>query len=174
MLTFSNCILGLDGGKEDYRLRRLVDNELYVVEELGTIVRHMEHFEDGGVRLLLEKGRAPRMEEVALIIRPYKISNQEEDFNFYFRKDLTLREAREAICSKLDVDIAKFQLWQVDGFEEARQCIRKDKSTLGSTKLRSGDLLILKSDDDLSLADKIVINAHRTLLGVSEDVKHVG
>lgn len=52
----------------DYRLRNLLNNKLYVIEEMQTKLRTYDSFVEGGVRIMIEEGRPTTMSEICVTV----------------------------------------------------------------------------------------------------------
>ena len=55
---------------EKYRLRNQEKKSLYIKEELDKKLKDLE-FQQGGIRLLLETGEVPGLEDIALKVKEY-------------------------------------------------------------------------------------------------------
>jgi len=80
---------------EERRLRREIDNSLIVKEELKVHLKDYPEFQEGGVRLRLENGRFPAIEELTLTVELH--GNRSCLFRFYFNKDSTIAEGKTKI-----------------------------------------------------------------------------
>lgn len=107
--------MGIDKN-EERRLRRELDNSLIVKEELSLKLLEYPEFREGGVRLKMEYGRFPSIEELALTVALY--SEQSLKLRFYLKKESTILEGKEKICKEFGVDPHKYRLWRTDFHEE--------------------------------------------------------
>ena len=105
---------------EERRLRREFDNSLIVKEELSIKLFDYPEFREGGVRLKMEYGRFPSVEELALSVALY--NEKKLRLRFYLKKESTILEGKEKICKEFGVDPHKYRLWRTD-FEEEPQYI---------------------------------------------------
>ena len=74
--------------KEEWRLRNLEKKTLYIREELGEKLEHL-NFQEGGTRLQIEKGVIPGLSEVAVTIKEFKT---EVTANLSLKEDTTIGE----------------------------------------------------------------------------------
>ena len=71
------------------------------------------------------------------------------------------------------VDSAKYTLFKVDAFDEPTNPLRRLKQPLKKSNVTTGELLILKSEKDISSAEKLKLSLHFTSSGLSEDSKYL-
>ena len=71
------------------------------------------------------------------------------------------------------VDAAKYTLFKVDAFEEPTNPLRRLKQPLKKSNVTTGELLILKSEKDISSTEKLKLSLHFTSTGLSEDSKYL-
>lgn len=64
-------------------------------------------------------------------------------------------------------------MFRVDAFEEPTYPLRRLKATLKKSNVSTGDILILKSEKDLSPDEKLKLSLHFTYTGLSEDSKYL-
>lgn len=102
---------------------------------------------------------------------------EDDKRQFFFSADLTVQQAKEIIChdffSEGTVQSSKFTLYKVDAFEEPTYPLRRQKLPMKKSNVSTGDLLILKSEKDLSPEEKLKISLHFTQTGLSEDSKYL-
>ena len=58
----------LDLAGDEYRLRNLLNDKLYVVEEMGKQLKEYESFREGGTRIQVEYGRPTSLAEISVSI----------------------------------------------------------------------------------------------------------
>ena len=91
--------------------------------------------------------------------------------SFYFNADINVKEAKVEICKAFDesLDPEKNTLHRVDAFEEPSYALRRTNVTFAKNNVSSGELLIMKSDKDLSPHEKFKMSVHLTTSGLSDD-----
>lgn len=57
----------------------------------------------------------------------------------------------------------------MDAYEEPAFPLRREKTEISKCYVNSGDLLILKGEEDLTPDEKLVLNIHMTTTGLPED-----
>ena len=72
-----------------------------------------------------------------------------------------------------NLDPLRQTLYRVDFFEEPVHPLRREKTNLTKCYVQSGDLLVLKSDADLSPEEKLTLYIHMTMTGQPEDSQFV-
>ena len=77
--------------------------------------------------------------------------------------------SKDAICKEFGVDPSRFTLYRINHLEEPAFALRREKSEITKSHVGSGDLLILKSDAEISAEDKLSLNIHMTMTGQPED-----
>ena len=162
--------LGMDPKREEFRLRRLVDNSLFLQEEMSYVLSNIPDHVEGGVRLQVERGRVPTGEEITIDVAMFK---EEVVKRFYFSKDGTLGEGKQEICSEFGVDRATHQLWRVDYLEEPAYPCRREKLAWDKNHVSSGQLLILKANDVVLASEVVILHVHVTSSGLSHDCKYL-
>jgi hypothetical protein len=121
-----------------------------VKEELETKLKNLAYFDDGGVRLRLEEGRAPTMAEIAIKVGMEKGL---EIKHFFFSTEISVGEAKEKICSEFGIEkenVIKHRLWRVDDCEDPQFAIKREKCSFSVCHVYSGELLILRTNQEVS------------------------
>lgn len=77
--------------------------------------------------------------------------------------------SKEVICKEFGVETNKYTLYRVDAYEEPAFPLRRDKQEITKCYVNSGDLLILKGENDLTPDEKLTLNIHMTMTGLPED-----
>lgn len=157
------------GVEGSYRIRNTQRNKLYAKEEVGMLLKNFEQFVEGGARLTLESGEYCSITEVAV-----KILFGDEEKNFNFSSSFTLMKCKEQICAAFDVNPTKYTLFRLDGFGEAAFPIKKEKAGWAKNNVSSGETLMLKSNSELTMEDKITISVHHTGFGLPDDCTFIG
>ena len=132
----------------DYRLRWLTKNELFVKEEMGKTLASMG-MQDGGIRLKIEPGKIPALQQIALIVRKYSV---DASVNIYLKWDMTIKEAKEEAFRLLELEgeLGDYTLYTTDVImEDPCQALKKEGATLRAMKIRNGELLIIKHKDQV-------------------------
>ena len=109
--------------KAEYRLRNLVTNKMFVKEDMSSKLRSIDGFEEGGMRLAIEAGRPTSIAEIGISVIMHK--KDDDCRHFFLPSDVTVGEARAAICQQFGTDEAKFTLYRVDAFEEPTYALRR-------------------------------------------------
>jgi len=155
------------------RLRDLTADKMYFKEEMENKLKNYEVFREGGTRVQVELGRPCTMAEITVNVVQYK---QESNFkSFYFNADMTVKEAKLEICKAFGegIDADKQTLYRVDAFEEPSYPLRRVNVTFGKNNVSSGELLIMKSEKDLSPHEKFKMSVHLTASGLSDDSQYL-
>lgn len=152
---------------EERRLRRELDNSLIVKEELGIKLKEYEDFQEGGVRLKLEYGRFPAIEELALTVAIY--GDTDFQLRFYFKKDSTIAEGKVKICQEFGLDPLKYRLWRTDMYDEPQYIVKKERQIWETNHIANGDYIILKSEEDILPDEQCIIDIHETKTGIPND-----
>ena len=76
-----------------------------------------------------------------------------------------LSNSKEAISKDFGVEPSRFTLYRINHLEEPAFALRREKSEITKSHVGSGDLLILKSDAEISAEDKLSLNIHMTMTG---------
>lgn len=143
---------------------------MFVKEDMTTKLRAIEGFEEGGMRLQIEAGRPTTMAEIGITVVVHK--KEDDSRHFYLPSDVTVGEARATICKEFGEEYkeeSKFTLYRVDAFEEPAYAIRRATVELRTCSVGTGDLLILKSNQELLADEKLKLSVHCTQSGLSED-----
>lgn len=84
---------------------------------------------------------------------------------------MSVKEAKIEICRAFDesLEADKNTLYRVDAFEEPSYALRRVNVTFSKNNVSSGELLIMKSDKDLSPHEKFKMSVHLTTTGLSDD-----
>lgn len=170
LLVFLSQQFELDG---DRRLRDLTGDKIYYKEEMENKLKNYEVFREGGTRVQIELGRPCTMAEITVNVIRHK---KPEDFKqFYFNADITIKDAKIEICKAFDAELKpeKLTLYRVDAFEEPRIPLRRVNIAFSKQNVSSGELLILKSDQDLSPNEKFKMGIHMTATGLSTDSQYL-
>jgi hypothetical protein len=78
--------------------------------------------------------------------------------------------SKELVCKEFgELEASKYTLHRVDAFEEPIYPLRRELSLLTKMNVASGDLLVLKSDQELTNDEKITLSISMTMKGVAED-----
>jgi hypothetical protein len=157
---------------EDRRLRREFDNSLIVKEELGVFCKDYPEFLEGGVRLRMEYGRFPSVEELALTVAVF--GNIDLRLRFYFKKESIIAEGKDKICKEFGLEPKKYKLWRVDLYDEPQYIIKKERQIWEKNHVGNGDFLILKNEEDILPDEEVIIDIHETLTGIPNDCKGIG
>jgi hypothetical protein len=132
-------------------------------------------FREGGTRIQLEVGRPTTMAEISVNVIIHK--KEDDKRQFYFSADLSVQQIRELVCLDFfgegTVNPSKYTFYKVDAFEEPIMPIRRVKLPLGKSNVRTGDLLVLKSEKDMSPEEKLKLSLHFTSTGLSEDSRYL-
>ena len=163
--------MGIDE-KQERRLRREYDNSLIVKEELGVQLRDYPEFLEGGVRLKMEFGRFPSIEELAVSVSVY--GNPEFSLRFYFKKEGTVAEGKETICKEFGLEPHKYKLWRLDIYGEPSYIVKKERQIWEKNHISNGDELIIKSEEDILPDEQVIIDIHETVTGIPNDCKSIG
>jgi len=113
------------------------------------------------------------MAEISINVIIHK--KEDDKRQFYFSADLTVQQVKELVC--LDffgegaVNPSKYTFFKVDAFDEPVMPLRRVKLPLKKSNVSTGDLLVLKSEKDLSPDEKLKLSLHFTSTGLSEDSK---
>ena len=158
--------------ESERRLRKELDNTLIVKEELGNQLKIYPEFMEGGVRLKLENGRFPAIEELALTVALY--GNIDFQLRFYFKKESTIAEGKAKICKEFGLEPHQYKLWRVDGYEEPQYIVKKERQIWAKNHIANGDFLILKNEEDILPDEQCVIDIHETSTGIPNDCKSIG
>jgi len=88
---------------------------------------------------------------------------------FYFNADITVQDAKVEVCKDFDpeMDPSKFTLYRIDALEEPSFPLRRLKAPLSKNNVDNGDILILKSNEELSSDEKFRLSINQTLTGFS-------
>jgi len=70
-------------------MRNLTKGRLYATEDLDTLLKDFEQFQEGGARITLESGRYCSKDEIALRVRLHG-KKDDEAKHFYFAKEYTV------------------------------------------------------------------------------------
>jgi len=115
------------------------------------------------------------MAEISINVIIHK--KEEDKRQFYFSADLSVQQVKELVCLDFfgegTVNPNKYTFYKVDAFEEPIQPLRRVKLPLKKSNVSTGDLLVLKSEKDLSPEEKLKLSLHYTLSGLSEDSKYL-
>ena len=106
------------------------------------------------------------MAEIAVTV--FVLGADQDKRQFYFNATATLEECKEELCSAFELK-ESHTLYKVDAFEIPTQALRRVKQTLVKCQISSGDLLALKSDQQLLQEEKLKLSLHLTKTGLSED-----
>lgn len=71
------------------------------------------------------------------------------------------------------MNINKYTFYKVDAFDEPIQPLRRVKLPLKKSNVSTGDLLVLKSEKDMSPNEVLKLSLHFTASGLSEDSKYL-
>lgn len=127
-------------------------------------LKNYETFREGGARIQIEAGRPCTMAEISINVIVHKKEN--EKHQYFFGADISVQQAKEIICYDFfgegQVQPTKYTLFRVDAFEEPTYPLRRLKATLKKSNVSTGDLLILKSEKDLSPDEKLKLSLHFT------------
>lgn len=115
------------------------------------------------------------MAEISINVILHK--KEEDKRQFYFSADLSVQQVRELVVMDFfaegSVNPSKYTFYKVDAFEEPIMPIRRVKLPLKKSNVNTGDLLVLKSEKDLSPDEKLKLSLHFTNTGLSEDSKYL-
>ena len=132
-------------------------------------------FREGGTRIQLEEGRPTTMAEISINVIIHK--KEEDKRQFYFSADLSVQQVKELVCLDFfgegTVNPNKYTFYRVDAFDEPVMPLRRVKLPLRKSNVSTGDLLVLKSEKDLSPDEKLKLSLHFTQTGLSEDSKYL-
>jgi len=163
--------MGIDKN-EDRRLKRLYDNSLIVKEELGVKLSDYPEFIEGGVRLRIEYGRFPSVEEIALNVALFQ--EPEMTLRFYFNKESVIHEGKEKMCKEFGVEPNKYRLWRTSFDNQPQYIVKKEKQHWEKNHIGNGDFLLLKSEQDILPDEQVLIDIHETKTGIANDCKNIG
>jgi hypothetical protein len=156
--------------EDEYRIRNLTTNKMFVKEDMTSKLRAIEGFEEGGMRLAIEIGRPTTMAEIGISVIVHK--KDDDCKHFFLPSDVTVGEARATICKEFGEEYkeeGKFTLYRVDAFEEPTYALRRATVELKTCSVSTGDLLVLKSNQELLPEEKLKLSVHCTQSGLSED-----
>ena len=88
-------------GDDELRLRDMGKGRLFLQEEMGTKLHGYEMFRAGAARIQIEKGRPCTIAEVNVRVTQLGNPNSQQ---FYFSKEITLRDAKREICQAFNDD----------------------------------------------------------------------
>ncbi len=158
-----------------HRLKNHFDNKNFFLEEMDSKLKNYETFREGGTRIQLESGRPTTMAEISINVLVHR--KEDDQRQFYFSADLTVQNVKELLIADFfpegSVDPAKYTLFKVDAFDEPTNPLRRLKQPLKKSNVTTGELLILKSEKDISSAEKLKLSLHFTSSGLSEDSKYL-
>jgi hypothetical protein len=104
------------------------------------------------------------MAEISINVIIHK--KEEDKRQFYFSADLSVQQVKELVCLDFfgegTVNPNKYTFYKVDAFEEPIQPLRRVKLPLKKSNVSTGDLLVLKSEKDLSPEEKLKLSLHFT------------
>ena len=138
-------------------------------EEMENKLKNYEMFREGGARIQVEIGRPCTMAEISLNVIQFKRESNLK--TFYFNAEISVKEAKAEICKAFDpsLNAEKQILYRVDAFEEPSFALRRVNITFSKNNVNSGEMLILKSDAEMSPSEKFKMSISLTQSGLSED-----
>ena len=163
--------MGIDE-KQERRLRREFDNSLIVKEELKVQLKDYPEFWEGGVRLKMEFGRFPSIEELAVSVSVY--GNPGYSLKFYFKKESTVAEGKQTICEDFGLRPHKYKLWRLDIYGEPSYIVKKERQIWEKNHISNGDELIIKNEEDILPDEQVIIDIHETVTGIPNDCRSIG
>ena len=159
------------------RMRNLTDGTLYATEDLDTLLKEFGQFQEGGARIQLESGRYCSKDEIPLRVRLHG-KKDDEAKHFYFRKEWTVERCKGEICAAFDIsgadEVSKQTLYRLDYYGEPAWPVRKEKAGFAKNTVGSGDLLVLRSNQAMSMEEKLTLPVHVTATGFPEDCQFIG
>lgn len=83
---------------------------------------------------------------------------------FYFKTETPVKEAKAEICKAFDPELNsdKHILYRVDALEEPSFALRRVNVSFTKNNVSSGELLILKSDAEISASEKFKMSINLT------------
>lgn len=139
---------------------------------------------EGGARCQLEKGRYVGEDEIALKVKIHPCKAEVDRFKhldvllFDFKADFTVEQCKSEICEGFGIvkpeEQKTYTLYRVNNFNDPQFPIRKEKKNFESNMVSSGDLIILKSNMDVTAEEKINLSVSVTVTGLPDDCNYLG
>ena len=109
------------------------------------------------------------MAEINVNVARFKMPETYQQF--YFNADITVKDAKYQICKAFGESLEpdKQTLYRVDALEEPSFAVRRTGITFAKNNVTSGELLILKSNQDLEASEKFKLFINQTFSGLSDD-----
>ena len=89
----------------------------YTKEDVGSLLKNFEQFQEGGARIALESGRYCAQNEIAIRVKLHK----EDDIKqFYFSTEYTVQQCKSEICEAFNInadDANSYTLFRLDTFD---------------------------------------------------------
>ena len=77
------------------------------------------------------------------------------------------------MCKEFGIDASKHTLYRMDHLEEPAFPLRREKQEITKCYVVSGDVLIIKSDANISPEEKLTLLIHLTMTGQPDDSQYV-
>ena len=125
------------------------------------------------MRLLIQKGVAPSMEEIAIRVLRFKT---DKIVDVFFSSSNTVEEVKLAALKSFEdgAKAADFYLYKSNYLDEAETRITNESNTLAKAKIVSGFTLILKSKSECLKDEYYYIHISYTKTGSFADQKYIG
>lgn len=106
-----NTIIDSFGLSEPRRIKKELEKQFIYFEHFGKKLSEISGFENPEIRLLLEAGRTPSIDE--FVVNVFLEEQRSSLKRFYFRDDLTVGECKPQILEEFKVDDS-YSLWDLD------------------------------------------------------------
>ena len=100
-------------------------------------------FETPEIRLLLEQGRTPSIDEFVLnvFLEGQRMTTLKR---FYFPDDLNVTDCKQIICEEFKVDPKLYSFWDLDMMGNACTQVKQEKKGWGNNRISNGETILLK------------------------------
>jgi len=167
--------LGIQAESER-RLRKLNDKAVFYEEDLPLKLRNL-NFEEGGIRLRLERGKTPQLGNLSIRIRnqsKLKKDTDPENLDLIALPSETLAELKKKACIELSLEVNDHKLYQTDWLEEPVQLFNKEDRLLREAGIKQGELIVLRDKDNPIPKEVLKIDIHVTKTGFHDDSEYLG
>ncbi|EAR90666.1 ubiquitin carboxy-terminal hydrolase (macronuclear) [Tetrahymena thermophila SB210] len=158
------------------RLRNLENKQIYFKDEYSKSLEELG-FQEGGTRLLLERGEIPVSGNIPIKIKnssKHKVAETQNMIEVLIQDDQSLHQLKCQACTTLKLDPEQHKLYKTDWMEEPIQLITNENQLIRNMNFKQQEVLVLRDNESPIDKEFEKFSIYHTINGSSEDTKYVG